>query len=432
MVNLFKNEKDENRNRYKTWILSLILLVFIVGSFSRILEYHLVIFKEEPYFVSNTMFGYYSFKIDEELYFIFDTIVGITTLSYKLGLIYITIWYGIKSGMKKVWAWILGFSTLLPLMWIISIVYLLKRKSSKEDDLNILPNREYYEKQREDERAMTARIDSLPEPSLGDQILEQQLEQHMSNNRLAIQIYGKPFEQLTSDQKEKLIKKKDNDAWIDKIFLKIDDDAWINEGIALDSLGKHEEAPACYDKALEINPKDDNIWFNKACSQILIKNNNNRKIFCKNCGAELKEDSFYCSSCGFFRHKTGLNEGKKGIIGQFLEILKLSFNWSGRFSRRQFIILYIGINSIFVSLVLLIELTGSIGSIQLGSTEEVVAWALAFFFLIYNSIAAIRRFHDMNKSEWYVLLMFIPLVNVLVLAELLFTQGKEIGKTRWG
>lgn len=31
--------------------------------------------------------------------------------------------------------------------------------------------------------------------------------------------------------------------------------AWNNKGIALDDLGRKEEAIKCYDKALEINPK---------------------------------------------------------------------------------------------------------------------------------------------------------------------------------
>jgi len=36
-------------------------------------------------------------------------------------------------------------------------------------------------------------------------------------------------------------------------------DEWYDEGINLDQAGKYEEAPACYDKVLEINPKDDDI-----------------------------------------------------------------------------------------------------------------------------------------------------------------------------
>jgi tetratricopeptide (TPR) repeat protein len=39
--------------------------------------------------------------------------------------------------------------------------------------------------------------------------------------------------------------------------------SWKNKGVSLDELGRHEEAIACYDKALEIDPGDVNTWSNK-------------------------------------------------------------------------------------------------------------------------------------------------------------------------
>jgi tetratricopeptide (TPR) repeat protein len=38
---------------------------------------------------------------------------------------------------------------------------------------------------------------------------------------------------------------------------------WYNKGVALDHVERHEEAIECFDKALEINPKDANVWYNK-------------------------------------------------------------------------------------------------------------------------------------------------------------------------
>jgi tetratricopeptide (TPR) repeat protein len=39
--------------------------------------------------------------------------------------------------------------------------------------------------------------------------------------------------------------------------------AWSNKGLALQNLGKYEEAIRCYDEALEINPKYAYAWNNK-------------------------------------------------------------------------------------------------------------------------------------------------------------------------
>jgi len=44
---------------------------------------------------------------------------------------------------------------------------------------------------------------------------------------------------------------------------KLKKNAWNNKGLALDDLGKFDEAIKCYDKALEIYPEDDITWNNK-------------------------------------------------------------------------------------------------------------------------------------------------------------------------
>ena len=42
-------------------------------------------------------------------------------------------------------------------------------------------------------------------------------------------------------------------------------DAWNNKGVALEKLGRYEEAIRCFDKALEIinSEKDESVWFGK-------------------------------------------------------------------------------------------------------------------------------------------------------------------------
>lgn len=84
---------------------------------------------------------------------------------------------------------------------------------AKGDELD-MQNRELYEKQKAEEIVRKAEFESLPKPSLSEQKLERQKERqkerqiqhHLRKNRLAIQRYGKPFDKLTSVQKEKLKK----------------------------------------------------------------------------------------------------------------------------------------------------------------------------------------------------------------------------------
>lgn len=57
-----------------------------------------------------------------------DFVASLTAI-LKTGVIILTIWYGKKVGIKNVWAWALGFLTLLPFMVWISALILLTRKT---------------------------------------------------------------------------------------------------------------------------------------------------------------------------------------------------------------------------------------------------------------------------------------------------------------
>jgi tetratricopeptide (TPR) repeat protein len=39
------------------------------------------------------------------------------------------------------------------------------------------------------------------------------------------------------------------------------DRTWMNKGIALNALGRHEEALSSYGKAIELNPRLDQAWY---------------------------------------------------------------------------------------------------------------------------------------------------------------------------
>ena len=57
-----------------------------------------------------------------------------------------------------------------------------------------------------------------------------------------------------------------------------------------------------------------------------------------------------------------------------------------------------------------------------------IPWSLFGVYIVI--IAGVRRLHDLNLSGWYLLLAFIPLVNVGMILYLLFAPGKVAGN-RW-
>ncbi len=50
------------------------------------------------------------------------------TLFTRSGIIGFSIWYGLKVGIKTIWAVVLGICAAVPFIWLISVVYLLTRK----------------------------------------------------------------------------------------------------------------------------------------------------------------------------------------------------------------------------------------------------------------------------------------------------------------
>ena len=65
---------------------------------------------------------------------------------------------------------------------------------------------------------------------------------------------------------------------------------------------------------------------------------------------------------------------------------------------------------------------GNVGVIQL-------VWSLAVF--LPGLAVYIRRLHDIDKSGWWVLLIFIPLIGVIILIIWACTKGTE-GDNRFG
>ncbi len=162
-----------------------------------------------------------------------------------------------------------------------------------------------------------------------------------------------------------------------------------------------------------------------------------KKIYCSKCGIESNEDSNFCNSCGFSLQNIeniAVKGENKGVIEQFIEVFKrtLSSDWSGRFSRREFAILWVGVMLVDFLIMVFIILSGFdlwLESVDLAGIAGIL-WFITSAIILYS--AAIRRFHDLNESGWNVLLLIIPIISFLTFIYLLVKKGKEIGGTRWG
>lgn len=112
------------------------------------------------------------------------------------------------------------------------------------------------------------------------------------------------------------------------------------------------------------------------------------------------------------------------------QVLAQRFRPAGRSSRWDFASLFIGAHSI--SLLLGIQAVALVRVPVLNWTAIVAALGWICFFVPLTIVAGIRRLHDLGRSGWFLLLAFVPVVNVVMMLLLLFAKGKPVGATRWG
>ena len=136
----------------------------------------------------------------------------------------------------------------------------------------------------------------------------------------------------------------------------------------------------------------------------------------------------------------------KVFIGYFLNILmkfdKSSFliKFKGRIDKKHFIktfemamliLVIVTIIPIFaVILDTFNEGTPLILNLFIGLTMFIGFFYILYFFPLFFSLM-IRRLHDIGKSGWYFLLVFIPLVNFFIILCLFINSGDK-GSNKYG
>ncbi len=120
-------------------------------------------------------------------------------------------------------------------------------------------------------------------------------------------------------------------------------------------------------------------------------------------------------------------------------IMQLLFSAKGRLNRQKFIVATILWN-IVVLVMMFVSTTfsamacdpeaSSIITVLMGLSWFV--YIVLLFAFIYSAFAMqIKRWHDLGKSGWFVLLGFIPIVGIICLVYLLFIKGTD-GDNQFG
>jgi uncharacterized membrane protein YhaH (DUF805 family)/ribosomal protein L40E len=146
---------------------------------------------------------------------------------------------------------------------------------------------------------------------------------------------------------------------------------------------------------------------------------------CTYCGRENDDEATACRECGTEWQRPvppALPKSQRQMTaGEFFFLFK------GRISRLYFFLGWIAVS--FFSIVVFILLTVAFGTEASQETRRQIAtWIIVWPFL---AILA-KRFHDRNRSAWFLLIGLVPLVGILwLMIEGVFVKGTE-GENRFG
>lgn len=182
-------------------------------------------------------------------------------------------------------------------------------------------------------------------------------------------------------------------------------------------------------------------------------------MFCPKRGSQVNDEDLFCRKCGF---KLIYSEGenvytnstpfmntdemqvqqkpveipasrsaplpKKTIAQEKKSFVDKYFNADGRLNRKPYFIRLLILNVISIAPTLILYATG--GPLLVESLYGVLTFFHIILFVL-SILLMVGRLHDLNRSGWFSLLIFIPLINIIFFLILLFCRGTR-GSNRFG
>lgn len=154
---------------------------------------------------------------------------------------------------------------------------------------------------------------------------------------------------------------------------------------------------------------------------------------CFNCDERIDMDSKFCQFCG-----ANIIEDKGEVNNPQSEEYKNVYSknyfkrlFEGRINRKN---LLFGILASFALTILIMIITYiffQTNSGELTDGGSLVAFLTYALWSIYVYSLYVKRLHDLGKSGYQALLLFLPLLNFILILYLFFAQG-EIGENKFG
>jgi uncharacterized membrane protein YhaH (DUF805 family) len=111
----------------------------------------------------------------------------------------------------------------------------------------------------------------------------------------------------------------------------------------------------------------------------------------------------------------------------YLKVLKNYVGFEGRARRKEYW-MYSLINLlVYIALAIVEAMTGMVGDSGMGMLTLLYSLAV----LIPGLAVSFRRLHDIDKSAWWLLIAFVPLIGVIVLLVFACMEGTR-GDNRFG
>lgn len=116
----------------------------------------------------------------------------------------------------------------------------------------------------------------------------------------------------------------------------------------------------------------------------------------------------------------------------FLKVLKQYADFNGRARRKELWIYILILIIIFLIAAMLDNILGTTFKIAGQSAGYGIFYLLVGLATLLPSIAVeVRRLHDINKSGWYLLIGFIPLIGAIILL-IWFVKDGDKGVNQYG